>query len=82
MGAEIYGQTTGRIKITPTQSCFLCDIARDNFISKQDQWDIKGVGLANSTVTGQPIFDAIDDIARINPPKTLFPGKDELPTGL
>jgi len=80
MGAEIYHRTTGRYKLTPTQSCFLCDFARDHFISRQDKWDIVGVDHSNSTVTGQPAFDAIDKIMQDRPTECLFPDRQHLPT--
>lgn len=80
LGAEIYYQTTGRFKITPTQCCFLCDFARDHFISRQDKWDIVGVDYSNSTVTGQPVFDAIDEVLNNRPMEILFPDRRHLPT--
>lgn len=80
MGLDMYQRTTGRYKITPTQSCFLCDFARDHFISQQDKWDVVGVDKANSTVTGQPAFDAIDKIIREVPEESLFPDRQHLPT--
>ncbi len=80
MGADHYYQTTGRFKITPTQSCFLCDYARDYFISVQDKWDMVGVDHANSTVTGQPAFDAIDTVIKNRPDKHIFPNRQDFPT--
>lgn len=80
MGADIYHQTTGRYKLTPTQFCFLCDFARDHFISRQDKWDIIGVDHSNSSVTGQPAFDAIDKIMQDRPTDCLFPDRQHLPT--
>lgn len=80
MGVDHYYQTTGRFKITPTQSCFLCDYARDYFISVQDKWDMVGVDHANSTVTGQPVFDVIDEIIGTKPDSTVFPNRPDLPT--
>ncbi|MGI9316184.1 MAG: hypothetical protein ACR2QW_02530, partial [bacterium] len=80
MGVDNYNQTTGRFKMTPTQSCFLCDYARDYFISVQDKWDMVGIDHANSRVTGQPVFDAIDEIIDSRPDSTIFPNRPDLPT--
>lgn len=80
MGQEMYHLTTGRFKITPSQSCFLCDYARDNFIENQDKWDMIDVDYSNSAVTGQPAFDVIDEIVNENPTEIIFPDSPELPS--
>lgn len=80
LGEKMYYQTTGRFKITPTQSCFLCQYARDNLIAQQDKWDLVGIDYDNSTITGQPVFDAIDRVIEDQPWYTIFPEGRDLPT--